>query len=489
MALIGGGIMSITLATMLKELDPALTLTIYDALDGVAKESSNPWNNAGTGHSALCEMNYTPELPDGTVEVDKAYRINESFQLSRQFWSYLVNKGTIPDPTAFISPVPHMSLVWGEKNIAFLKKRYEGLKDHPLFLGMEFSEDHDKIGTWAPLLMAGRPGPGEQGYEPMAATFVPSGTDVNFGKLTEMLADRLRKQPGVEFKMRHAVKNLRRDNGKWLITVKTAEHGKRVDVAETVFVGAGGAALTLLQKSGIKEIHGYGGFPVSGQFLRTTDPELVSQHRAKVYGKASVGAPPMSVPHLDTRVVDGNTAVLFGPYAGWTPKFLKFGSNLDLFRSIRWHNLYPMATSGLQNLGLVKYLVTGLLASKSKKLKSLQAYYPEATLDNWELITAGQRVQIIKPKAGKHTGELVLGTEVLGSSREQISGLLGASPGASTAVPIMVDVIEQLYPERFEGWLPKLREMMPSYGILLAEHPELAEKLLRETAKTLQIHN
>ena len=214
-----------------------------------------------------------------------------------------------------------------------------------------------------------------------------------------------------------------------------------------MFVGAGGHALPLLQKSGIKEIRGFGGFPVSGQWLRTDNPEVVAKHHAKVYGKASVGAPPMSVPHLDTRVVDGTASLLFGPYAGFTPKFLKTGSWFDLFVSIRWHNLVPMLQVAVRNLDLVKYLVGELLASRSAKLDSLREFYPNADGDDWYQLTAGQRVQIIKNIPGKG-GTLQFGTEVVAAADGSIAGLLGASPGASTAAPIMLDLIERCFPEK-----------------------------------------
>src|ERR1700712_4534578 len=157
--------MSTTLGTLLKQLEPDWTITIFEALPQVAQESSNPWNNAGTGHSALCELNYTPERADGTIDVSQAVKVNEQFQVTRQFWSYLVGEGMLPEPERFINPVPHMSFVWGEDNVAYLRKRHEALKDHPLFRGMEFSDDAKVIRSWAPVLI-----PGRRRDEPMAAT-------------------------------------------------------------------------------------------------------------------------------------------------------------------------------------------------------------------------------------------------------------------------------------------------------------------------------
>jgi malate dehydrogenase (quinone) len=257
-------------------------------------------------------------------------------------------------------------------------------------------------------------------------------------------------------------------------------------LARFVFVGAGGYALNLLQKSGIKEIRGYGGFPVSGEFLRTDNPEIVARHVAKVYGKAAVGSPPMSVPHLDLRVVDGTGSLMFGPYAGFSPKFLKTGSLVDLFASIRWHNLVPMVAAGLGNLGLVKYLVGQLLARPSTKFRELQQFFPKAQPEDWYKIIAGQRVQVIK-KDKKKLGVLQFGTEVITSADGSIAGLLGASPGASTAVPIMLRLIEKCFPDRIEAWTPALKRMIPSYGTQLSDDPATAAKTVARTADVLSI--
>jgi malate dehydrogenase (quinone) len=480
-ALIGGGIMSATLGTLLKQLEPTWNIQIFERLSQVALESSNPWNNAGTGHSALCELNYTPERPDGSIDISSAVKVNEQFQVSRQFWSHLLDVGALPDPSAFINSTPHMSFVWGEDNVAYLRKRYEALKDHPLFAGMEFSTDAAVIRGWAPLLI-----PGRRKDQPIAATHIPAGTDVDFGALTRLLTNYLTSN-GATLILEESVTKLKRKNGLWRITSRhTVGNAPEFYDAKFVFVGAGGYALNLLQKSGIKEIRGFGGFPVSGEFLRTDNQELVKKLNAKVYGKPALGAPPMSVPHLDTRVVDGQASLMFGPYAGFSPKFLKTGSPFDLIKSIRWHNLIPMVAAGASNLSLVRYLLGQLVALPSTKFDALLEFYPDGDPADWYKITAGQRVQVIK-KDAKKGGVLQFGTEVVAAGDGTIAGLLGASPGASTAVPIMLGLVETCFPGSMQKWRPELKKMIPSYGIQLSDNAKAAAKTMTATAKELQI--
>jgi malate dehydrogenase (quinone) len=476
--LIGGGIMSATLATLLQELEPSWNITVLERLDTLSQESSGPWNNAGTGHSALCELNYTPIKDDGSVDISKAVQVNEQFQISRQLWSFLVESGRIPDPSAFINPIPHMSFVWGADNVDYLRKRYEALSAHPLFAGMVFSDDPEVIRGWAPHLVEGR-----DLSVPIAATFTDAGSDVDFGRLTEILSDSLVER-GASLELGSEVRKVKRDrDGLWEITGRRVGTGERFTYnARFVFVGAGGYALRLLQNARIPEIKGFGGFPVSGEFLRTTNPELVARHQAKVYGKAAVGAPPMSVPHLDTRFVDGNQALMFGPYAGWSPRFLKFGSFFDLFASIRLHNLWPMLKAGLTNIGLTIYLIQQLLARPKTKFKDLLDFFPEAQPQDWEKITAGQRVQVIRPD-----GVLQFGTEVITGSDGSIAGLLGASPGASTAAPIMLQVLERCFADRWESWQPTLSQLVPSIGSSLSDDPEVAHETLARTAGALKL--
>nr|WP_277871888.1 malate:quinone oxidoreductase [Salinibacterium hongtaonis] len=480
-ALIGGGIMSATLGALIKQLQPDWTIEIFETLSEVALESSNPWNNAGTGHAALCELNYGKELPDGSFEIDSAVKVNEQFQVSRQFWSYMVSEGMLPEPDGFVNPVPHMSFVWGEANVDFLRRRFEAFKNHPLFAGMEFSDDPAVIRSWTPLLL-----PGRSKNQPIAATRVAGGTDVDFGALTKDLFSYLTDN-GARLHLERKVTGLRREGDLWRIQSKHMVGGTpAVTKARFVFVGAGGGALSLLQKSGIKEAKGFGGFPISGQFFRTDNPAVVARHRAKVYGKAAVGAPPMSVPHLDTRVVDGQASLMFGPYAGFSPKFLKTGSWLDLPLSLRPGNIIPMLAVAKDNFGLVKYLVGELLATKAKKIAALREFMPDANPEDWRRITAGQRVQVIK-KDAKKGGVLQFGTEVVAAEDGSIAGLLGASPGASTAVPIMIEVLKRCFPQEFDGWKPELEKMVPTLGRKLSDDPALAEATMASTAEVLSL--
>ncbi|CAN5278234.1 malate:quinone oxidoreductase [soil metagenome] len=474
--LIGGGIMSATLGTLLTELEPTWTIKLYERLDRLALESSDPWNNAGTGHSALCELNYTPQTADGRIDISKALTVNEQFQISRQLWSFLVESGRIPDPKAFINSTPHMSFVWGEENVDYLRKRYEALKDHPLFVGIEFSDDPAVIAQWAPLLMQGR----EPGTA-LAATRSSAGTDVDFGALTTMLTESA-VESGMELVTGADVHDLwRTRDGNWYLEGRLSPTGSRFfETARFVFVGAGGYALPLLQKSGIKEIRGFGGFPVSGLFLRTDDPALVGRHQAKVYGQPPVGAPPMSVPHLDTRVIGTGKSLMFGPYAGWSPKFLKTGSMLDLFASVKPRNLIPMVLAGLKNIPLTVYLIKQLASGQKRRMQDLREFFPAATPDGWTKVIAGQRVQVIRPD-----GVLQFGTEVVTSADGSIAGLLGASPGASTAVPIMLQVLERCFPEQWDDWQPTLTTMVPERS--LGGDAARTAEVIHRTAKTLQL--
>ena len=480
--LIGGGIMSATLGAFIKQLEPNWTISLFERLDEPGLESSGPWNNAGTGHAALCELNYSPAAKDGSVDPGKALNINEQFQLSRQFWSHLVSNSLIGSPKGFINTVPHMSFVIGEDHTKFLRTRYEALKPNPLFRSMQYSEDHAEIAKWAPLIIKGR-----DPKQRVAATRAAEGTDVDFGALTRELTTYLGNN-GVEINYGHNVTDIKRSSdGGWDLSLKHAHSGEHGSIrAKFVFVGAGGGALHLLQASGIPESKGFGGFPVSGQFFRCTDESLAAKHSAKVYGQASVGAPPMSVPHLDTRYVNGKRSLLFGPYAGFSTNFLKNGSYLDLPLSIRPSNIIPMLAVAKDNMDLTAYLIKEVAKRHDDKVEALREYYPEAEGGDWELITAGQRVQIIK-KDPKKGGVLQFGTEVIAGRDGTIGALLGASPGASTAVPIMIELLQKSFPKNFKGWQSKLKDMMPGYGVKLNENPELAARLEAETAKTLQL--
>ena len=485
--LIGAGIMSATLGLFLKELAPPTTIAMFETLEDCGLEDSQAWNNAGTGHAANCEMNYTPERPDGSIDISEALKVNVGFDLSRQFWSYLVRTGAIADPREFIHPVPHMSFVHDTANVGFLRKRFAAMSAHHCYHGMEYSEDRKKIAEWAPLVMEGR-----SGDEPVAATRIVTGSDVDYGSLTHLLVHRLQAQPGFAVHYRSHVTELARENdGRWRVEVADVASGdKQSAKAKFVFIGAGGDALLLLEKSGIPEGRGYGGFPVSGIWLRCDNPEVANRHHAKVYGKAAVGSPPMSVPHLDTRIIGGQRSLLFGPYAGFSTKFQKHGSLLDLLESVRPGNVGPMLSVARDNLDLTEYLFEQVLQSESHRLAALDEYYPEANARDWKLQVAGQRVQIIKPDV-RRGGLLEFGTELVGAEDRSLVALLGASPGASTAASIAISVLEKYFPDELtqSAWLPKLKEMIPSYGVSLIDDANLTRRIRAETAAVLKLEN
>ena len=482
--LIGGGIMSATLGTYLQELEPQWSMTMVERLDGVAQESSNGWNNAGTGHSALMELNYTPKKADGSISIEKAVDINEAFQISRQFWAYQVNNGVMHEPRSFITTVPHMSFVWGDENVNFLRARYAALQQSTLFRGMRYSEDHAQIKEWAPLVMEGR-----DPKQKVAATRTEIGTDVNYGEITRQLITSLQKKPNFALQLSTEVRGFKRNaDNSWTVTVADLKNNETEhDIkAKFVFIGAGGAALKLLQETDIPEAKGYAGFPVGGQFLVADNPDVVNRHLAKVYGQASVGAPPMSVLHIDTRILDGKRVVLFGPFATFSTKFLKNGSLWDLLSSTTTSNFMPMVNVGLDNFDLVKYLVSQVMLSDDDRFAALQEYYPQAKKEDWRLWQAGQRVQIIKSDAEKG-GVLRLGTEVVSDKEGTIAALLGASPGASTAAPIMLHLMEKVFKDKVASseWQAKLKTIIPSYGTKLNGNVEATEQELQYTSEVL----
>lgn len=482
--LVGGGIMSVTLATLLHELEPSLNIAIFERLGRFAMESSAAWNNAGTGHSAFCELNYTPEKEDGTIDISKAESIAEQFEVSKQFWSYLLTKNYITEPKSFINSCPHMSLVFGKKETEFLRKRQEKMIQSPLFEGMKFSTDHAQLQEWIPLIMQKR-----KENEVLAATKMDLGTDVNFGTLTRKMGRFLADDSGVEVFLYHEVKDLDlMKDGTWRLEVKDrVNHHKQEVSADFVFIGAGGYALPLLDSSDIPESAGYGGFPVSGEWLVSFNQELVAKHHAKVYTQATVDAPPMSVPHLDLRIIDGKKALLFGPFAGFSTKFLKNGSYLDLPESVNFKNIRSLFGAWWHNLPLTQYLIRQVAMNKAQRMQHLREFVKDAKEEDWELKIAGQRVQIIK-KDDELGGKLEFGTEVVVNENGTIASLLGASPGASTAVFAMTQVLEKCFPEKMKGeWREKLLEIIPSYGQKLGENRNLTEKTRNYTKEKLEL--
>ncbi|WP_312182052.1 malate dehydrogenase (quinone) [Pantoea sp. CTOTU46764] len=481
--LIGGGIMSASLGTWLQELQPGWKQLMVEKLDGVALESSNGWNNAGTGHSANMELNYTPERADGSIDVSKALEINESFMISRQFWTAQVQRGVLHDPHSFINSTPHMSFVWGDKNVEYLTKRYDALQKTTLFQGMKFSTDHQQIQQWAPLVMEGR-----DPNQKVAATWTPVGTDVNYGEITRQLIGSLKKDQNFKLETSSEVTDFKRNgDNSWHVTIKDVKSGDKRSVdAKYVFIGAGGGAIKLLQKTGIPEADNYGGFPVGGSFLMTENPEIANRHLEKVYGQASVGAPPMSVPHIDSRTLDGKKVVLFGPFATFSTKYLKNGSLFDLLSATTTSNIMPMTHVGIDNFDLVKYLIGQVMLNDDDRFAALKEYYPNARKEDWKLIQAGQRVQIIKKDAEKG-GLLKLGTEIVTDQQKTLAALLGASPGASTAAPITLDVMKKLFPEQFASpeWQQKIRAIVPSFGQKLNGNTALTQQVWDNTAATL----
>ena len=482
--LIGAGIMSATLGVFIKQLIPDAKISIFECLDKPAAESSDALNNSGTGHAAYCELNYTP-MNDAQVDITSALNIAQSFELSKQFWAYLKETGTVSYEHPFISAVPHLSFVQGNENTEFLRKRYEAMHKAPIFHDMQYSADPEEIKEWVPLIMEGR----DKALS-SAATIMDAGTDVNFGGITRALIQHLESLEDVEIHLKHKVVDFtQQKNSRWRIQVDDLEQKVRKELdADYVFIGAGGGSLPLLQKTGIDEAKGYGGFPISGQFLMCSNPDIVQRHLAKVYGKAEVGSPPMSVPHLDTRIIDGKRILFFGPYAGFTTKFLKNGSYLDLPLSMGMDNVRPMLAAGIDNMDLTRYLFKQVLLSPEQRFKALQVYYPNAKREDWTMTIAGQRVQIIE-KGKNGGGILKFGTEIVSSADGSVAALLGASPGASTSVSIMLEVIAQMFPEKIKSqeWQQVLKKMIPTHGESLINNGDLCLATRARTNEILEL--
>jgi len=479
--LVGAGIMCATLGALLRRLEPDWSITLIERLDTVAAESSGPWNNAGTGHSALCELNYTPQRPDGSIDITKAVRINEQFQVTRQFWAYAFENGILTD-RAFVNPVPHVSFVQGAQRVDYLRRRQRALAGNPLFARTELIDDPDEFARRLPLMAAER-----DFAEPIALNWAQDGTDVDFGALARRLIDFCVRN-GTTAPFNHDVRDLtRQPDGSWTLLIGDRRTGEKHRLnAKFVFVGAGGDALPLLQKSGIEEVRGFAGFPIGGRFLRAGKPALTAAHRAKVYGVPAPGAPPLGALHLDHRFVDGKSWLVFGPYAGWSPKFLKHGHFTDLPRSVKRDNVLSLLGVGVSQLALVKYLIGQLRLSEPGRVQALREFVPSAVDSDWELTVAGQRVQVIRRDRRKG-GVLDFNTTVLAAADGSIAGLLGGSPGASTAVPAMLEVLRRCFADRYRSWRPTLTEMVPSLGVELSSEPTLYDEVWSWGTKVLQL--
>ncbi|GAB3301641.1 malate dehydrogenase (quinone) [Parasphingorhabdus pacifica] len=472
--LIGGGIMSATLGVLLSEVQPDWRIAVVERLDDGGMESSNARNNAGTGHAGLCEFNYTPRRPDGTVDASSAVRVGEQFAASLLFWSRLVERGVLGPPETFIRSVPHLSFGVGADSVAYLRARWEALRDHPLFSDMEFSDSPDAVASWLPLMSEHR-----TGDETVALTRAGQGTDVDFGALTRQLLSVIEERGGTVHTHRH-ITSLHRRGKHWQLEVRDRGSNRRGRLrAPYVFVGAGGGTLPLLQAARVPETRRYGAFPISGQFLRTDRPELVAAHRGKVYGHAGRGAPSLSVPHLDLRVIDGRESLLFGPFASFSPRFLLRGRLTDLPRSVRLGNLPVLLASARDNRSLLTYLVRQVTQSAEARMAALRRFVPAARTDDWRLVNAGQRVQVLKKTDGR--GTLIgFGTEIVTSAGGSLAALLGASPGASTAASTMLDVLAASFPQRMPEWAPRLDRLVPSARTLRERDPgSLTEELTR----------
>jgi malate dehydrogenase (quinone) len=478
--LVGAGIMSATLGALLRRLEPDWSITLIERLDAAAAESSSPWNNAGTGHAGLCEMNYTPEH-DGSIDITKAVAVNEQFQVTRQFWAYAVENGILTDP-GFVNAVPHVSFVHGAERVDYLRRRQRALAGNPLFAGTELVEDPDEFARRLPFMAAKR-----DFSEPIALNWAADGTDVDFGALSRQLIGFCVRN-GATALFGHEVGDLtRQSDGRWTLLIRNRRTGeKRKLNAKFVFVGAGGDALPLLQKSGIKEVKGFAGFPIGGRFLRADNPALTAAHRAKVYGVPAPGAPPLGALHLDLRFVNGKSWLVFGPYAGWSPKFLKHGHFSDLPRSIKPDNVLSMLGVGITQMTLINYLIGQLRLSEPDRVHALREFAPSAVDSDWELTVAGQRVQVIR-RDKRTGGALEFVTTVLSDADGTIAGLLGGSPGASTAVPAMLDVLQRCFADRYQSWLPTLKEMVPSLGAELSREPALYDEVWSWGTKALQL--
>jgi malate dehydrogenase (quinone) len=477
--IVGAGIMGATLASILKEIDSDLKIDMVEALDSPALESSEANNNAGTGHAGYCELNYTPLLSNDKIDIEKAVQVNLGFEMSLQYWSYLTKKYRLFSPSKFIKRVPHISLVNGDKNIAFLKKRYLALKNNPLFNSIEFSSNFKTITKWIPLLKT------KKSQRKYAATKVEIGTDVNFGEITYELISILNTKKKFHLHTNQkAIAINENEDDSWSVKLN---NGNKIK-AKFIFIACGGNSLKLLQKTKIYEQNSYAGFPINGQWLVCNNPKIVALHKAKVYGKAEIGSPPMSMPHLDLRIIDGKKILMFGPFASFTFKFLISGSFFDFISSIKFHNLKTLCIVFLKEWALLIYLIKQNFKPHKSRIADLKQFFPDANTKEWHLKDAGIRVQIMK-KSRAGSSKLEFGTEIIFSKKNNLAALLGASPGASISVQSMIEVIEKCFlkKENSIAWKNKIKKMIPSYGVDLVKNPRLLKKIRSHNQRTLGI--
>ncbi len=482
--LVGSGIMSATLAVMLKRLDPSLRIQMFEVTPELAREASDGWNNAGTGHAGICEMSYTPSRDqNGGVPIGRALHIFEQFEHSKQFWGSAAASGIVGAPADFIHAVPHLCFVKGTEDVDFLQTRHAAMMEHHFFHGMTFTRDPSMIRQWAPLVMEGRE------PCPVAAT-TGSGTEVDYGLLARRLCDWLAQQEHCGIAAGWKVTKLQRGAGEWHLGLRCIASGEeREQRAKFVFVGAGGGSLPLLQSTGLAEVAGLGGFPIGGQWLVCDEPSICARHEAKVYGTTPPSSPSLGAGHLDVRRLNGRRQLLFGPFASWTTRFLKHtGRWNDLPLSIRAGNLSALLQTTVRNRSLVKYLIMQGLQSMEDRMEAVREFYPGARSEHWRLVQAGIRVQAIK-KADR--GKVHFGTEVFSSADRSVAALLGASPGASVSVNIALEVVQTCLPQLLsnaEG-RERLRQMIPTFDHDLKQpgNAALFEKTTRETAERLQL--
>ena len=477
--------MSATTAVLLKRVEPRLRISLIEATTDLATEASDGWNNAGTGHAGLCELSYTPHrAPDGSVPIERAIKIFEQFEHSKQFWSSLVEHDIVGDPNDFIHSVPHLCFLAGGDGVEFLKARHTALQGHHFFRDMDWTSDPAEIQRWIPLVMEGR------ANGPVAAT-KGLGTEVNFGLLARRMGKWLSQQEGCQIISGSQVTRLRRGTDDWRVEIRNTAT-KEVDAlrARFVFIGAGGGSVPLLQSTGLPEFRGLGGFPIGGQWLVCDEPSVVARHDAKVYGATPASAPSLGAGHLDLRRLDGRRQLMFGPFASWTTRFLKHsGRSSDLLRSLRTDNYLTLLRAGVRNRALVRYLIAQGLQSMEHRLNALRNFFPLARTEDWRLIDAGIRVQTIK-RADR--GAIYFGTEVVSSQDRTLSALLGASPGASVAVSIALEVIRTNFSHLLTdaAGRQRMKQLITTYDqdLKSPENAMLFAKTSQESAARLKLN-